>query len=144
MTDISRYFGISDGWFFRQAFSTIVAEKERKEADVAQADWQRENDEAVIAEIALAKEANEATDADRALRDMQVKAKAKHKEALAAIKDVRFLDKEAKEAQAAAVIIQARFRGYTQRARIHRELLEARAAEAKAAQARYSRDVAEM
>jgi len=45
---------------------------------------------------------------------------------------VRYLDKEAQEAAAAATIIQAHFRGYQARSELVREMQEAKHAEAKA------------
>ena len=57
----------------------------------------------------------------------------KHQEALSHIKAVRYLDKEAEEARAAATIIQARFRGYMARSVLVREIEEAKEAEARAA-----------
>ncbi len=64
----------------------------------------------------------------------QLLAQNKHKEALSHIKAVRYLDKEAEEAAAAATIIQARFRGYQARSILVREMQEAKNAEAKASE----------
>jgi hypothetical protein len=93
-------------------FSNIIAEKERTEAEDAHALWEKEHEEATAAEAALEKEAAEANDADRKLHKMRNLAAKKHREALSHIKAVRYLDKEAAEAAAAATLIQARFRGY--------------------------------
>lgn len=106
--------------------------QERREADAAHAKWEKEYGEVKQAEMILEKEAAEASDADRKLEDAKVRAAKKQKEALSHIKAVRYLDKDAQEAAAAATIIQARFRGYQQRSTLVREQQEARIAEAQA------------